>query len=60
MKAVIIVLLVAGFGIYAGWWTTTQVQDAGTQVVSAGATVAGAVGDAIKDSQSASSSKSTK
>lgn len=49
MKLIITIVLIAGFGIYAGWWTSSQVTDAGTQVVSAGTSVANAVGEAIKE-----------
>jgi hypothetical protein len=47
MKWLVTILLIAGFGIYAGWWNASQVEKAGTEVVKTGTQVAGAVGDAL-------------
>lgn len=47
MRFIIGAVIIAAIGISAGWWTTTQVSDAGTTAVSVGTEVAGVVGDAI-------------
>jgi hypothetical protein len=51
MKLIIGIILLAAFGISAGWWTSTQVSDTGTQVVRVGVGVADSVGDVITRSQ---------
>jgi hypothetical protein len=51
MKLIVGIILLAALGISAGWWTSTQVSDAGTQVVKVGVGVADTVGDAITRSQ---------
>ena len=57
MKWIIGILLVAGFGIYAGWWNASQVATAGNEVVKTGTQVAGAVGDALKSHDASTAKK---
>jgi hypothetical protein len=48
MKFIVGIVLLAGFGIYAGWWNAQQVANAGSAAVNVGSQVAGAVGDTLK------------
>jgi hypothetical protein len=47
MKTIVAILLIAAFGISAGWWTQNQVTSAGTQALKVGVSVADTVGKEI-------------